>query len=71
MEAALITYWTIAHTLSGIAFGIIFNYKKLRKIKPLTSSIITLFLLILWEFFERYALALIEFGNELLRGRKT
>lgn len=69
MDTALLTWWSIAHTLSGIGFGVLFNYKNLKKIKPLKSSSITLFLLILWEFFERYALSGIEFGRELMRNR--
>ncbi|HLC95883.1 MAG TPA: hypothetical protein VJH97_00995 [Candidatus Nanoarchaeia archaeon] len=69
METALITWWSVNHFFSGVAFGIIFNFRKLRKTTPLRSAIITLLLLIAWELFERYALAGIEFGRELIRNR--
>ena len=70
IETALITWWTVAHTLSGFFFGALFNFRKLKKISFVKSATITLFLLILWEYFERYVTyPLLDFGGELIRNR--
>ena len=69
METALITWWSVAHTATGIGFGALFNFRKLKKISFGKASAITLFLLILWEYFERYVLWVVPFGQELIRNR--
>lgn len=70
METALLTWWSVNHFFSGVFFGILFNHKKFKKVGLVKSTIITLFLLILWEFFEFYVtVPLINFGAELIRNR--
>jgi len=69
METALFTWWTVNHFFSGVFFGVLFNFRKLKNVKVIWATVITFILLVLWEVFERYALASIEFGNELIRNR--
>jgi len=69
METALFTWWTVNHFFSGVFFGVLFNFRKLKNVRVIHATIITFILLILWEVFERYALAGIAFGNELIRNR--